>query len=445
MGEKLRVCILTEFFYPDDTGGTGPVVSDLARRLFDDHGVKIEVITSRHSYRAASPKFESSQTWDGIEIHRVPSPNLNSKNTALRTLGNLVFVFNVLIRLLFSKRYDAVLTTTAPPFLPVAADINRMLRRTPYVYVVYDLEPDRIVGLKLMKPTSPFVAGMKWLQRRWLRRASKVAAIGRCMAHHIERSYDLPKELTAVVPVGSRDIPSLATSESEFRRRHGLSGFVVMYAGNFGRYHDFDTVLKAASSLQAGQSEITFVMVGRGAQRKAVAERVAKEQLHNVRLFDFVPTEEFPDMLAAADVCLVTMESGLEGTCVPSKLYSIMAAARPTVALVAEGSEVALSLNEHRCGFRVVQQNSDALAAALLELKTNYAARLEMGERARTAFEDAFTTDKTAQAFHRLLEKATQRSRKAAVYPRVISAVTIKKAAEEVRGKTDKEEVAVLN
>ncbi len=49
----------------------------------------------------------------------------------------------------------------------------------------------------------------------------------------------------------------------------------------------------------------------------------------------FRPFEQVPHVMMAGDVHIVTVKRGLEGVVVPSKLYSILAAGRPVLAVAA--------------------------------------------------------------------------------------------------------------
>src|SRR5205085_7025292 len=123
-----------------------------------------------------------------------------------------------------------------------------------------------------------------------------------------------------VIPIGYDPDQVRPTDRmSQFRQQNGLTGFMVLYAGNFGRHQDFDTLLDAAALLRRAGKEITLVFVGDGAKREQVARRIAAEGMSNVRMFPFVPREELSDLLASADVSLVTLEPGAEGLGVPSK------------------------------------------------------------------------------------------------------------------------------
>ena len=97
----MRICIVNEFFYPDSAGGTGAVLSGLARTLKDNYDdIEIDVITSHHLYRGkVGTKLPRTEAWDGIRIHRLSTPK--PRTGMLRRLtANFLFSSAALNKLL---------------------------------------------------------------------------------------------------------------------------------------------------------------------------------------------------------------------------------------------------------------------------------------------------------------------------------------------------------
>ena len=408
----MRICIINEFFYPDNTGGTGTVLADLAQNLLVvDPNLEIDVLTSRTLYRSEGQTPPTRECWDGIDILRLNTPAPMTASTVKRLAANSVFALAVLWQLLLRKRYDALIVTTAPPPAPFAAQVIRLLKRTPYAYVTYDLEPDRAAALKVLPVTHPVARILRRLQRGWLRSSDEVVALGRCMKATLHSRYGIPLEKISVIPIGhdaTRVTPVESTS-TEFRKKHGLRGFVALYSGNFGRYHNFDTILDAAKRMAVTHPDMTVVLVGNGSQRPRIAARIETEAIGNVRLFPFVPREEFSDLQASADVSLVTLEPGMEGLCVPSKFYNILAAGRPTLAIVGPQAEVSLTVEEEKCGIRVDPEDVDGLVDALSAMIESPDELNRMGRNARIALENHYSNALVARQYYGVIKKMTLR------------------------------------
>ncbi|MEY5060042.1 MAG: hypothetical protein RJA51_1789 [Actinomycetota bacterium] len=124
-----------------------------------------------------------------------------------------------------------------------------------------------------------------------------------------------------------------------------------------------------------------FVINGDGSAR-AHFEEMAKG-LPNVRFGGYQPKERVPEVLATADIHVVPLRRGLGAVSVPSKTYGILAAARPVVAAIDEGTEVPRIIRESGAGISVPPDDLDAFVGALEELLADDNRRAEMGARAR--------------------------------------------------------------
>src|SRR5260370_28727416 len=83
---------------------------------------------------------------------------------------------------------------------------------------------------------------------------------------------------------------------------------------------------------------VGLVFVGDGAQRAEIETAAAGDK--NVRFLPFFPATKIASVLAAADAHVVTIKRGLEGVIVPSKMYGILAAGKPILAVAPRESDV---------------------------------------------------------------------------------------------------------
>ncbi len=407
----MRICIINEFFHPDSSGGTGTVLSSLVRHLSEQYpDVSVEVITTRSLYRDEEQVLARHEWWNGVQIFRIGVPRPRNARMMPRLSAGLLFSLGALLKLARRPRYDCVLVTTAPPTLPLATQLGRWITRAPYIYIIYDLFPDVPVALGTLASQGRIARVCRRFQGRWLRSASKVVVLGRCMRDHLTAQYGLAVEKMEVIPIWSDHSAQPLGTRTKFRHEHGLSGPVVLYAGNFGQCQDFDTLLDAAREMRQRKAPGTWVFVGAGDKKEHIERRIEEEKLSNVRMFPFVPQEEFADLLASADISLVTLEPGAEGLGVPSKFYNILASGRATVAVVSRGSEVARVLEEENCGVVVAHGDVAHLAATISSLAADTPRRHRMGQAARQAFESQYTIERAGQRFHNLLLQVAARS-----------------------------------
>jgi glycosyltransferase involved in cell wall biosynthesis len=179
--------------------------------------------------------------------------------------------------------------------------------------------------------------------------------------------------------------------DNGFARQHGLADrFVVSYAGTMGWAQDMQAIIEAAAHLR-DQTGILFLLVGDGVEKaKARAQGEALE-LDNVLWLPMQPWSVYPEILAASDVSMINLSPALHTPVVPSKLLSIMAAARPVVASLPRHSDARGIITQAGCGICVEAGDGRALADAILEFYSDRALAEESGRRGRAYAEAHFS------------------------------------------------------
>jgi colanic acid biosynthesis glycosyl transferase WcaI len=370
--------LLLNQYYPPDTSATAKMAVQVAEKLAEHH--RVTVVAGRPSYdpdEFYSFAFFRCDIRNNVTIERVAS-TAYPRHQMRRRVSNYLSYLALAVPRALVIRADIVLAMTDPPVAGIAgAFIARMTGR-PFVYNIRDLYPDMALGGGIVRPNR-WVDRWEEMHRRALREAARVIVLGDDMRDRIVSKGVLPDRVVVI-----RDGASFPASLPERsdplvqKIRCGFS-FVALHAGNLGFYGAWDSLLKAADILR--NENIGLVFVGDGANRAAL-ETSAKSS-PNVRFLPFFPFEQVPHVMMAGDVHIVTVRRGLEGVVVPSKLYSILAAGRPVLAVAAEGSDAARIVSESGCGISADPDDPAAIAAAILELRGDPNRLAQMGIRAR--------------------------------------------------------------
>jgi len=199
------------------------------------------------------------------------------------------------------------------------------------------------------------------------------------------------------------DAPQPALDGEVIRSIRGDFKFVLLHAGNLGFYGAWETLVTAARNLEP--DGVGLVFVGEGAQHAHV-ENLSREA-KNVRFLPFFPAGKIPSVLAAPDAHVITVKRGLEGVVVPSKMYGILAAGKPIVAVAPEETD-AVSLGA-KFGFAVSADpdKPESVAAAIRFLVTD-AKKLQNMGRAAQAVAPEYDRVKELQKFVKIIEGAVQ-------------------------------------
>jgi colanic acid biosynthesis glycosyl transferase WcaI len=393
--------MLLNLYYPPDTSAT----AKMARTVVDALSVKHEVtvLCGRPSYdpteRRAWRLFRTEQAGRACVI-RTGSTDFPRLEMKKRVLNYLSYAALAVPRALFVE-CDVVLAMTDPPFEGIVGAFVAMLKGKPYVYNIRDMYPDMAVGGSIVKPGT--LARIWERMHRWaLRRATRVIVLGADMRERIIGKGVEPSRVVIVrdgAEVVPSDTPLAAPEPDVVRAIRGNSSFVVVHAGNLGFYGAWDTLITAARTLAS--DGVGLVFVGDGAQRAQIEATAAGAE--NIRFLDFFPASKIPSVLAAADAHIITVKRGLEGVVVPSKMYGILAAGKPIVA-VAPTETDAVSLGVRR-GFAVASDpdKPGELVSAVRVLAGDAEKTKRMGQAARAAAPD-YDRVKELQKFVEVLD-----------------------------------------
>ncbi len=382
-------------------------MSELARYLADNKKVEIEVVTSRNYYRQSNEKLPPYDDWDGISIKRLSTPRTNMRKGPARLAAGLYFATRTYLKLIASGGYDVVLCGTNPPVIAQAAEMYTKRRNVPYVYLIHDLYPDIAVAYGALKKDSRIYKTARNMQKNWLAGSHSTIVLGRCMRDYLEEHYHMPaSKIRIATNWHNPESDYISNTDTPYRREHGLSGFLVVYAGNIGPLQGLDTVIGAARHLKGKAQDITFVFVGKGSREEEIAKTIENEKLDNVRLLPAVGADKYPEVVASADATVVSLSDGVKGLAVPSKYYSLLAAGRPVVGVLDIQSEVALSIKENHCGIVAAQNDPEGLASEILKLSQDKNMAIDMGKNARKACEEHYTLAASAETVYNALVDA---------------------------------------
>jgi len=381
----MKILVLNQY-YPPDTSATAKMAHGVVDVVSIYHHVT--VLCGRPSYdpteRKAWRLYQSELT--GLaHIIRAGSTDYPRFEMKKRVLNYLSYVALAVPRALLF-RCDVVVAMTDPPFEGIIGALVAMLKRKPFVYNIRDLYPDMALRGAIVAPG--FLARVWEKLHRWaLRRAARVIVLGEDMRGRII-SKGVDPERVVVVRDGAEILPAsvaLPTPDPEVVRAiRGNFSFVLLHAGNLGFYGAWKTLVTAARRM--AKDGVGLVFVGDGAQRAEVEAMAAGSG--NIRFLDFFPSNKIPSVLAAADAHVITIKRGLEGVVVPSKMYGIIAAGKPIVAVAPKETDVS-TLGVSR-GFAIVASpdNSEEVAAAVRKIAFDRNKLKTMGEAARAVAPD---------------------------------------------------------
>jgi glycosyltransferase involved in cell wall biosynthesis len=380
-----RLWFYSELYWPEETS-TGYFVTRIAEDL--TRHAQVFAVCSQPTYSSRGKVAPLHETRGGVRIERVRSTTLNKDNLLFRAINVLTFSLAVLYHAAAHlRRGDIVVAVTNPPVVPYLLRIASAFRGSRFVLLVHDVYPEVLIATGLVRAGSWLARLMESVSGWLYRHSDRVVVLGRDMQNRVSDRLGRSRGRTRVITNWGdvdrvRPDPGAgAVLRRTLRLDHKL---IVQYLGNMGRTHDLFTLVDVAASLTS-REHIRFLLVGWGAQRQAVEGEVVRRGLVNVELRGPCRPDELNAYLNAADIAIIPFKKGMAGLSVPSRMYNVMAAGKPLIALTEEESELAQVVKEERIGWVIPPEDAEALTDLLVYLDCSRNELRDAGARARDA------------------------------------------------------------
>ena len=336
----MRILFISHYFPPEVNAPANRTHEHCRRWVSEGH--EVTVITGVPNHPAGALFDGYTNSWlqeeevDGIRVIRTWMFLAANAGFAKRILNYVLFGVTAVLASRRVKEPDLVLATTPQFFCGLAGAVTGRIKRRPFVLEVRDLWPKSIVELGQLK-RGIILRSLEALER-WLYRSSAGIVVNtRAFIDHIAAS-GYPREKIELIYNGIDPQKfSPRPPSPSLRDQYGLNGRTsVAYIGTLGLAHGLESVIEAASMLQA-RPEMTFLLIGDGAEREKLETQIQSRGVSNVQLLGLQPREAMPDWIASVDILLVCLRDlPVFETVIPSKMFEFLAQERPVI-LAARG------------------------------------------------------------------------------------------------------------
>lgn len=412
----MKILLFHMRFHPDPTG-TAPLVSQLVEDLVAA-GEQVEVIASLPHYGRADvhPDYRDRQglfhtsNYRGARIWRTPVYVPPRPTIFHRALNYLSYTLLSVIAGLKIGKTDIVLAINPPITTIFSAWVIALLRRAPLVVGIQDIWPDCVILVGQLR-NKFLIRISKWMERIQYRIASEIIVLSQEMKNNLETKRVPAQKITLISNWADPQRVKPQPRDEKFLKRHQLDDrLIILFAGNHGFNAALEFVLAAAEEIKSIPN-VEFLLVGEGNVKKELVDQARMMELKNVRFLPTQSEDEYPKMLASADIGLVTLRKTLGDLSLPSKVFTLMAAGKPILASVPENSSIKSLVESVGCGVWVPPEDPVKLSEAV-RLFHNQEYDIEsMGQKGRAYLEKNYSRRSQTAKYHQLLLEVTSQRR----------------------------------
>jgi colanic acid biosynthesis glycosyl transferase WcaI len=399
----VRITLLNQFYAPD-ISPTAQLAASLAEHRAE-LGDEVTVVAGKAGYLeglGGPPTMAAGR----VQVRRVWTPDLGRASVARRVIGYVAYLAGTSLRILLLPAQDVVVAMTTPPFAVVLALLHKLLhRRTRVVLWSMDCYPDAAERFGELRPGGALSRALRRLNRAVFRRLDHLVVLDGAMRDLLVSQYSPGPDRPATTVIPNWERTALFPEAAAPAAWDGWAELpiadraIVVYLGNIGVGHRFDTVMDAADRLG---DEALFLFIGGGARRDELASAVSARGLTNVVLRGYVTKDATRSVMAGADAALITLDQRSLGVMSPSKLHANLAAGLPVLYVGPTGSNVDEAIERFGCGTSLREGDVDGLVAAVRALRDGRDP--EVRKRSRAAFDEAYCDTAVLPRFDAVLD-----------------------------------------
>lgn len=357
--DKKKLLIYAHYYIPD-VASTGQILRELAEGMIHEFDITIVCVVPSYTGKVADEykkKMFYKEEINGVKVIRIRVPEFSKSNKLSRVKNILSYFIGAMIATFKVGKMDYVYSISQPPILGGVLGVwGKWMKQAKYIYNIQDFNPEQTMAVGYSK-NKLVLKAMMMFDKFSCRQADKVIVVGRDMVETLKGRFKgrkVPNHTFINNWIDEKEIYPLPADHEKvvaFKEKYGLQDkFIIMYSGNLGLYYDLENLMNVIEKFK-DRNDVVFAFIGEGTIRESLVQYKEKNNLQNVR---FIPYQDKSDLiysLNAGDVHWCLNAKGIKGVSVPSKLYGIIAAGKPILGALEEGSEARLIIEETQCGY----------------------------------------------------------------------------------------------
>ena len=360
---RKKILIHSLIFSPDGVS-TAYLYNDIALR-FQECGYEVVVLTTTPHYNVVEEQLAKQplkwKVWgickqsdfNGIKVIHIPQKKF--KSTILRLFGFAYWHILAFLIGLFIRKISVIISPSPPLTIGVINLWLAKIKGCKVIYNVQEIYPDI-----LNKKEGLIVSVLSKMERYVYRRSTAVTTIDQVFYNTIVGRFQDKNRLHIIPNFVDTDLYNPSNGDISLLDKNlfpQTSSLKVLYAGNIGYAQDWKPLISIAEKLQ--DASVEFFVIGEGAMKAYIQSEIDKLNLRNIHLLPYQPRNLMPSILAYSDLQFIFMTPEMEMQGFPSKVYTIMACAKPLLVCSGKQTPIVNFLEKYNCAKLITEKDYD--------------------------------------------------------------------------------------
>lgn len=407
---KKKILIHSLIFSPDGVS-TAYLYNDIALE-FKRVGYDVVVLSTTPHFNVVPEQLEKQpmrwgvwglykkSLFEGIPVYHVPQKKF--KSTLLRLIGFIYWHIVSFFIGLFIKHIDVILSPSPPLTIGRLNNWLGKIKGCKVVYNVQEIYPD-ILNKSETSLVHRYLRGM---EKRVYNRSAAVTTIDQVFYDTIVDRFQDKSKLHIIPNFVDTELyhSDVSTDVLDKKLFPNNDNIKLLYAGNIGFAQDWEPLIRLAEKTK--DMPVEYFLIGMGVKKGWVLEQKRSYGLDKLHILDYQPRQLMPAILAYSDLQYIFMTPEQEGMGFPSKVYTIMACARPLLVCSGENTPIVNFLRPVGCAKIVTNHDLELKTDEMAQwLKTMTRETLrEMGSKGEEVIKANYTKEIVTKQYVNLID-----------------------------------------
>jgi len=297
------------------------------------------------------------------------------------------------------EKPDIILCSGSAPMLVLPAYYLAKKHGAKLIFEIRDIWPLTLMNFKGYSKYNPLIYIMQKSVNFGFRNADKIISVLPNTDNYIHEQNIFNFDFS-YLPNGIflEELQNPSPLNAKTKSQLPKDKFTIGYAGAMGMGDGLDLLIDVALLLKE-ESNINFVLIGKGSEKKRLEKRVIDLKLNNIKFLDAIPKKEVQSLLAYFDICYIGWEEneiykyGISA----NKIFDYMYAEKPIVHLFTGNGDL---ISKAKCGITITEHKNNLVADAILKLYyTPKEQRDKIGKRGKKFVLEHHTYSKIVDKF----------------------------------------------
>lgn len=385
--------------FPKEEEGSN-LYTDLAETISKDNNITVLVADEKNNGEDVQISTER-----GIEVIRTKVKKMYGVSLIEKALSYLSLPYKInktIKKYLANREYDVVLYTAPPVTIEKIVKYAKNRFKCMSYLMQKDIFPQNAVDIGIMKKSSPIY----WYFRRKEKRLYKISDKIGCMSqgnkeyiiNHNTKIKDIEKKVELFPNTSSVKENTKKYDIKKIKERYKIPNnrTIALYGGNFGKPQGIDFVLKVIKYYE-NNDKIFWIFSGKGTEKEKLYEYINQNDIKNILMLDYMPKDDYDDILKMADIGLIFLDSRFTIPNIPSRMLSYLEYSIPILAATDKNTDLRQILEENNIGLWCESNEIGDFVKQMDYYIDNPQERTKIGNNGRKYLENELTTEKSIE------------------------------------------------